>query len=118
MLVENLVNIVIPAVHFAETVRFYRDVLGLPLYHQGEHSCHLKLGDIFLAIYPTSARDPLGPTGRSIYLDFAVSDRDEAVEQLTAAGVAVERQWENHVGRFAQVADPEGNWIELIEYER
>ena len=118
MLVEKLVNVAIPAVNFAATVRFYRDILGLPLYHQGEHSCHLKLDEIFLAIYPTSPRDPLGPTGRSIYLDFAVADRDEAVARLTAAGVTVERAWENHVGRFAQVADPEGNWIELIEYER
>lgn len=118
MLVNSLVNIVIPAVQFDETVHFYRDVLGLPLYHEGEHSCHLKLEEIFLEIFPTSPQDPLRPTGRSIYLDFAVDDRDEAVNRLTDAGVAVERMWQNHIGRYALVADPEGNWIELIEYER
>ena len=118
MTISALINIVLPARHFDATVHFYRDILALPIYHDAAHSCFLKIGEVYLAIYPTSAQDPLGPTGRSFYLDFAVDDRDAMVEHLATAGVEITRVWDDHVGRFALVADPEGNWIELIEYER
>jgi predicted enzyme related to lactoylglutathione lyase len=118
MAISALINIVLPAQQFDATVRFYRDILALPIYHDAAHSCFLKIGEVYLAIYPTSEQDPLRPTGRSLYLDFAVDDRDAMVEQLSAAGVEINRVWDDHVGRFVLIADPEGNWIELIEYER
>jgi predicted enzyme related to lactoylglutathione lyase len=51
-------------------------------------------------------------------LDFRVRDLDAMVAQLTAAGIAVEVNPETYPnGRFARLADPEGNPIELWEPE-
>ena len=48
-------------------------------------------------------------------INFRVADLDAMVEQLQAAGIAVERrdEWDSEVGRFARIHDPEGNPIEL-----
>ena len=50
-------------------------------------------------------------------LNFRVRDLDAMLAQLRAAGVPVEDdlQHQEGVGRFAWVADPEGNRIELWE---
>jgi len=56
----------------------------------------------------------LGPTGWGI--NFRVRDLDAMVGQLRAAGVAVDVDAEVYPnGRFAQLADPEGNAVQLWE---
>jgi predicted enzyme related to lactoylglutathione lyase len=37
------------------------------------------------------------------------------MEQLTGAGIAVEMESEDAIGRFARLVDPEGNPIQLWE---
>jgi predicted enzyme related to lactoylglutathione lyase len=55
---------------------------------------------------------------RDWMLNFRVRDLDAMVAQLTAAGIAVEVNPETYPnGRFARLADPEGNPIELWEPE-
>lgn len=54
----------------------------------------------------------LGPTGWGI--NFRVRDLDAMVAQLRAAGLEVEVDAEVYPnGRFAQLADPEGNPVQL-----
>ena len=56
----------------------------------------------------------LGPAGWGI--NFRVADLDAMVRQLQAAGIEVEVDPETYPnGRFAQVADPEGNAVQLWE---
>jgi len=58
------------------------------------------------------------PASRQVMLNFRVAGLDVVAARLTAAGVAVERraEWDHPaVGRFARIADPEGNPIELWE---
>ena len=58
----------------------------------------------------------LGPSGWGI--NFRVVDLDGMVEQLRAAGLAVEVDPEAYPnGRFAHLADPEGNPVQLWETE-
>ncbi len=58
----------------------------------------------------------LGPSGWGI--NFRVADLDGMVEQLRAAGLAVEVDPEAYPnGRFAHLADPEGNPVQLWEPE-
>jgi predicted enzyme related to lactoylglutathione lyase len=57
---------------------------------------------------------PLGPSGWG--LNFRVRDLDAMVAQLREAGVEVELDREVYpIGRFAQLADPEGNAVQLWE---
>jgi catechol 2,3-dioxygenase-like lactoylglutathione lyase family enzyme len=50
-------------------------------------------------------------------INFRVDDLDGLIAQLRAAGIAVETrpdEWDTpETGRFARIADPEGNQIEL-----
>ena len=57
------------------------------------------------------------PVDRQWMLNFRVDDLDALIAQLEAAGIAVETrpdEWDTpETGRFARIADPEGNQIEL-----
>lgn len=56
----------------------------------------------------------LGPTGWGI--NFRVRDLDAIVNELRAAGIDVDVDPERYPnGRFAQLADPEGNAVQLWE---
>jgi len=57
-----------------------------------------------------------GPTGQQSMVNFRVRDLDAMLEQLRAAGVAVdERVEEMEFGRFGWATDLEGNRFELWE---
>jgi len=61
---------------------------------------------------PTSSERP----EKTWSINFRVSDLDGMVEQLRAAGVAVQPHAEGYPnGRFAELVDPEGNHIQLWE---
>lgn len=67
---------------------------------------------------PFKADTDYWPTGKQWMMNFRVSDRDELIAKLRAAGVAVETkaEWDSpEAGRFARLHDPEGNAIELWE---
>ena len=55
---------------------------------------------------------------KQFMFNFRVTGLDEMLEQLNAAGIAIETrdEWDSpEVGRFARIHDPEGNAIELWE---
>ena len=57
------------------------------------------------------------PAERQFMLNFRVDDLSALIEQLTSAGIDVETrpdEWDTpETGRFARIADPEGNAVEL-----
>ena len=56
------------------------------------------------------------PAQRQWMINFRVDDLATLIDQLQAAGIAVETraEWDTpETGRFARIADPEGNPIEL-----
>ena len=62
--------------------------------------------------------DVFGDARYSFMLNFRVADLDAMVAHLRAMGVAVEVDPEAYsYGRFAQLADPEGNPIQLWQPE-
>ncbi|MBX3594840.1 VOC family protein [Sphingomonas sp.] len=55
---------------------------------------------------------------KAFMLNLRVSDLEGMLEQLNAAGIAIEtrEEWDSSgMGRFARIHDPEGNPIELWE---
>lgn len=65
---------------------------------------------------PFSADTDYFPADKQWMINFRVDDLDALVAQLAAAGIAVETraEWDTpETGRFARIADPEGNQIEL-----
>lgn len=59
------------------------------------------------------------PADKQWMINFRVDDLDALMDQLRAAGIAVETrpdEWDSpETGRFARIHDPEGNQIELWE---
>lgn len=59
------------------------------------------------------------PADKQWMINFRVDDLDAMMDQLKAAGIAVEtrpQEWDtSETGRFARIHDPEGNQIELWE---
>jgi predicted enzyme related to lactoylglutathione lyase len=111
----RLQNLVIPARHFEQTVRFYRDTLRLEVAQQGEGFCFLKASGVRLAIHRTDESNPLAPTGNGIYLDFVVESVLQTKRWLESAGVAIRREWRDANRKYLLVADPEGNLMQFIE---
>jgi predicted enzyme related to lactoylglutathione lyase len=57
-----------------------------------------------------------GAPERSWAINFRVDDLDGMAERLRAAGIDVELHAEEYPnGRFAELADPEGNRVQLWE---
>jgi predicted enzyme related to lactoylglutathione lyase len=67
------------------------------------------------AFAPMSADDPT-LAGRPFAINFRVDDLDAMVAQLRSAGIEVEVDATDYpIGRFATLADPDGNPIQLWE---
>lgn len=66
---------------------------------------------------PFEADTSYFPADRQWMINFRVDDLDALIARLKAAGIAVETrpdEWDtSETGRFARIADPEGNQIEL-----
>lgn len=75
-------------------------------------------GPTVWAAFPAEAAD-LGPPGQAWMVNFRVADLDRMVDQLRAAGIDAEIDPEFYPnGRFASLADPEANPIQLWQPAR
>lgn len=103
------------------TRRFYADTLGIAV-TEGEGMLNLELGGGHrVLIYPKDDHQPATYT----VLNFEVADIDAAVDELTAAGVSLERyegspQDERGIVRewgppIAWFTDPAGNILSVIQ---
>jgi glyoxylase I family protein len=97
--------------------RWYRDNLGIdpvPM-AAGEQSWRQEAGETAFTSMPGSV-DQFGQPDRQWAINFRVPDLDGMVEQLRAAGIEVTVDPTTYsMGRFASLADPEGNPIQLWE---
>ena len=99
--------------------RWYTDNLGInpvPMEY-GQESWTQQAGEtVFTAM--DGVVDQFGDASRQWAINFRVDDLDAMVEQLRAAGTEVAVDPEVYPnGRFASLADPEGNPIQLWQPE-
>jgi glyoxylase I family protein len=97
--------------------RWYRDNLGIDPVPtaEGEKSWVQDAGETAFTAMP-DAIDQFGAYDAAWAINFRVPDLDAMVEQLRAAGTEVTVDPTTYpVGRFASLADPEGNPIQLWE---
>lgn len=107
-----------------QTIRFYRDVLGLEVLERhtsprGSHLAFLAVPNseelIELCSFPPSG--PVKVQEDLVHLAFEVENLDETIAQLTAAGVQItDGPTSSSSGsRFLFIDAPDGYEIELIE---
>ncbi len=87
-------------------VKFYRDVLGLPLKFQSPGWSEFATGDTTLALHPASAKNPAG----GVELGWSVPDLQKFYEEKRAQGVAFSMPptRQDFGGLLAQFEDSEG----------
>ncbi|MDP8969386.1 MAG: VOC family protein [Actinomycetota bacterium] len=117
--------IVVIVAELDRALRFYVDLLGLPLGHRSGPYAQLQTGETRLALYERQAMAATLGTGRltapdpdapGFELGFKVDDVDAAYAELTAAGAAgvsapTNRAWGQ---RTAYLRDPDGHLVELV----
>jgi catechol 2,3-dioxygenase-like lactoylglutathione lyase family enzyme len=116
-----LSGIILVSTEPSRLVRFYRDILGLPLAEEqhGDSEVHwaCELGDVHFAIHP-AADYPGEPTATgAVKIAFMVFDLAPLVAWLVECGVELcypptELGTES---RITAVRDPDGNLVELTE---
>jgi glyoxylase I family protein len=75
-------------------------------------------GETVFSAFGRESGDFFGGDDRQWKINFRVDDLDGMVERLRAAGIEVEVNAEKYPnGRFAELADPEDNRVELWEPE-
>ena len=100
---------------FDDCVRFYRDLLGLPVWFEKAGLVCLRFGDGYLMVETDgAARDrPKRHDENPAVLRFNVDDVGAAVDALAKRGVAVQVlkfEW----GTIGIFHDPDGNQCELL----
>jgi len=94
--------------------RWYEERLGVTLSPASydEPTWRQEAGPTVFAPFPEDTAY-FGDPKHTWMINFRVRNLDAMVEQLRAAGVAVELEGEYPNGRFARLADPEGNPVQL-----
>ena len=101
------------------SIRFYRDVLGLPLKSQAPDWTEFFMKGTKLALHPINERLKAKITSRvGILIGFMVMDMDETVKELKAKNVKfVKEPKKESFGKHAIIEDPDGYMISLVQLE-
>ena len=94
-------------------VRFYRDVLGLPLRFQSPGWSEFSTGETSLALHPASSKSPAG----SVEIGFNVSNLETFYQEMSAKGVqfSTPPTKQDFGGTLAQFLDSEGGRSSVAE---
>ena len=96
-------------------VKFYRDVLGLPLKFESPGWSEFATGEITLALHPASAKSPAG----AVELGFTVPNLEEVHRNMVGKGVhfTMPPTKQDFGGVLAQFADSEGGYCSVSEQQ-
>lgn len=97
-------------------VEFYRDMLGLPLRHEGSFGAEFLGGETRLGVHPAVHPDSKALVGRHTGLTFRVDGLLHFCGDLHAKGVRfINEPTQQSWGIMAMIADPDGNAMALWE---
>lgn len=109
-------GVILKTERYDECVRFYRDLLGLPVWFAKDGLCCLRFGFGYLMVETGGRAQVAGKTvaENPKVLRFHVQDLTVAADTLRRAGTAVDLlsfDW----GAIGVFIDPDGNPCELAE---
>jgi lactoylglutathione lyase len=92
-------------------VKFYRDVVGLPLKFQSPEWSEFSTGETTLALHPASEKNAAG----KMEVGFNVPDLQRFYEDMRAKGVkfSMPPKKQDFGGMLAQFADSEGAFVSV-----
>jgi catechol 2,3-dioxygenase-like lactoylglutathione lyase family enzyme len=104
------------------SIRFYTEVLGLPLTNRfGNHWATVQAGKtLVIGLHPSSSRHPKPGTKGAVQIGLVISP-DEPIEQFAARlrkhGVEVSDTIASEAGNYISFADPDGNPIYVGDWD-
>ena len=114
-MIGKLQTIMVVVKDMDRSVRFYRDVLGLPLEFQSPHWSQFDLGNVTLGLHPEGKEVKVSPTSGCTF-GFHVADIQKTISELKATGVQVFMEpRREQFGWLAIVGDPDGYYIQLFQ---
>jgi lactoylglutathione lyase len=116
-LVSRLNVVFLYVTDMEQSLRFYRDLLGIPLDidpHEDGWAETMLPGGVRFALHRT--HDGVGELGSgTVRLNFEVEGIDAAAERLRAAGVEVSEVEHESWGSACALVDPDGYRVGLFE---
>jgi len=117
MEIRRLGSVIIAVSDLEKSVKFYNEVIGLPIKNQREN--WVDLGKQGATVILHTASKPIN-TGTSIengiVIGLVVGDVESALQELKAQKVVVHRDIESHkTGKNAIILDPDKYMISLFE---
>lgn len=112
--VTQTFGIILGTERYEDCLRFYRDILGLPVWFDKGHLCCLRFGDGYLMIETGGHAAGRAKSGleNPTMLRFNVADVAACAQELSSKGIPVDLKsfdW----GQVATFHDPDGNLCEL-----
>jgi predicted enzyme related to lactoylglutathione lyase len=94
-------------------VKFYRDVVGVPLKFQSPGWSEFSTGETTLGLHPASEKNPAG----KVEVGFNVPDLRNFYQEMTAKGVRfpMPPKMQDCGGMLAQFEDSEGAYVSVGE---
>ncbi len=97
------------------SVKFYRDTLGLPMKTKSKDWTEFFSNNTVLALHPAKKKSGI-KTGAGMLVGFEVSDLDSTVKRLTEKRVKFyKKPKQEPFGKHAIIKDPDGHLISIAE---
>ncbi len=114
-MVGKLSTIMVIVKDMGRSVKFYRDVLGLPLEYESPHWSQFDVGNIKLGLHPEGKEAKVAPNV-SCSFGFHVGDIRKTFADLKAKGAKVAMEpHEQDFGWLGIIADPDGYSIQFVQ---
>jgi catechol 2,3-dioxygenase-like lactoylglutathione lyase family enzyme len=98
-----------------KSIRFYRDILGIPVKTKSKDWTEFFNKDTVLALHPAKKKSKI-KTGSGMLVGFEVSDLDSTVNTLKQKKVKFfKKPKEEPFGKHAIVQDPDGHLVSIAE---
>ena len=117
MNIRHLGSVIIAVSDMAKSVKFYNEVVGLPIKNQRENWVELAKQGATVILHPASKPINTGTSiENGIVVGLVVGDIDSALQELKAQKVTVYRDIQSHkTGKNAIILDPDKYMISLFE---
>ena len=116
--IKRVGNVILAVKDLEASLRFYHEVIGLPIKNQRRSWIDLGISGALLSLHPASltAKHIGSSIENGITIGFLVGDVQSAVDELRSKGVTIYRDIvEKDAGKNAVVCDPDDYLISLFE---
>ena len=118
MNIKKVGNVILAVKDLDKSIKFYNEVIGLPIKDQRETCVDLGTSGTLLSLHPASltAQHVGSSIENGISLGFIVGDLKSALEEVKTKGVKIHRDViEKDAGKNAVILDPDEYLISLFE---